>query len=500
MLLPLLLALAQTAPEPLHLIVLHTNDVHGQALARPATWLSEPGRSVGGLERLLVAIETVRAEARAAGAELLLLDGGDWFQGTPEGALDGGVPFCKLLSRLGYDALALGNHEFDLGLPPLEHLLAETGIRPLCANLARRELDGSPSRPPWVDGVRLFQRGGLDIAVVGLVTPSTPYISHPDSRSLLFEPPEQALARVRSELPAGVELTLALTHLGVEDDNELAQAAPDLPLIVGGHSHTFLREGVRQGRTLIVQAGSKAGALGRVDLFLERPSGRVLEQRSRLIDLDQPPPAGAVPAEFAAELAALVERASASLGEVVAELVDAGPTADRFRSGGLGNWLADAFRRRSGADVALHNRGGIRKGLAPGPLTRRDLFEVMPFDNTLVVLELSGAELESVLARALTGKERANLELSGLLVEYRLDAEGRSQFVRAWHDGLPLDPARRYRLATNSFLARGGDRLLQELGERGFEDSGLLIREVLELEAESAGRLFFPPENRYLQR
>jgi 2',3'-cyclic-nucleotide 2'-phosphodiesterase (5'-nucleotidase family) len=124
----------------------------------------------------------------------------------------------------------------------------------------------------------------------------------------------------------------------------------------------------------------------------------------------------------------------------------------------------------------------------------------MPFDNTLVVLELSGAELEAVLRRALAGKERANLEFSGLLIEFRFDGEGRSQFVRAWHDGLPLDPERRYRLATNSFLARGGDRLLQELGERGFEDSGLLIREVLELEAEAAGRIFFPPENRYLQR
>jgi 5'-nucleotidase / UDP-sugar diphosphatase len=497
----LLLVLLQAPTEPpLHLIVLHTNDVHGQALARPATWLKEPGKESGGLERLVAAVGKVRAEAAREGAEVLLLDGGDWFQGTPEGAADSGLPFARLLSQVGYDAMVLGNHEFDLGVPPLVRLLESAPIRALCANLSQKEPDGSLSPVPWVEPARLFERGGLDIAVIGLLTPSTPYISHPDARSLVFSEPAAAFRAARAALPAGVELVLALTHLGTEDDLELARAVPDLPLIVGGHSHTFLREGIRQGQTLIVQAGSKASALGRVDLMLERPSGRVLSQSSRLIDLYDPAPREAVPVAFREQLAALVEQGSAAMDEVVGELVEVGPAGDRFATSGLGNWFTDAFRQASGADVALHNRGGIRKTLVPGPLRRRDLFEVMPFDNTLVVMELTGAELERVFAKALKGKERANLEFSGCLLEFRIDREGLSQFVRAWKDGRPLAPERRYRLATNSFLARGGDRLFADLGEPEFEDSGLLIREVLEAEVRAVGRVYFSPENRYLQR
>jgi 2',3'-cyclic-nucleotide 2'-phosphodiesterase (5'-nucleotidase family) len=501
MLLSLLFALLQVPAEaPLHLIVLHTNDVHGQALPRPATWLKEPGKESGGLERLVAAVAAVRAEAAREGAEVLLLDGGDWFQGTPEGALDGGVAFARLLSQVGYDAMVLGNHEFDLGLPPLLQLLEEAPIRALCANLSQKEPDGSLTPVPWVEPARLFQRGGLDIAVIGLLTPSTPYISHPDARGLVFGEPAAAFRAARAALPGGVELVLALTHLGTEDDLELARAVPDLPLIVGGHSHTFLREGIRQGQTLIVQAGSKASALGRVDLMLERPSGRILSQNSRLIDLYEPAPADAVPAEFKRQLAQLVERGSASMDESVGELVDVGPPGDRFATSGLGNWFTDSFRRAANADLAVHNRGGIRKTLVVGPLARRDLFEVMPFDNTLVVLELTGAELDKVFAKALGGKERANLEFSGCLLEYRLDRDGLSQYVRAWKDGRPLEPERRYRLATNSFLARGGDRLFSDLGEPPFEDSGLLIREVLEAEVRAVGRVYFSPENRYLQR
>lgn len=488
--------LAPQRGEPIHLVVLHTNDVHGQALPRRATWIAEREVQVGGLARVAAYVEAVRREHRGPRRGVLLVDGGDWFQGTPEGQIQGGKPFLETMLELGYDALAVGNHEWDLGETGLRALLQVAGERAVCANV---RLGPDAERVDFFRPFRVVSVAGLDVALVGFVAQETPFITHRDARRYHFREPAAEMESVLKELPKGIDLVLPLSHCGVEADRALAQAFPELPLIVGGHSHTFLREPVRVDATRIVQAGSKATVVGRVDLFIDPRTKRVLEMTARLVELDTEPSPELRVERVEARVAKLSELAAASLEEVVGELTSAPHPGGPLRSSGLGNWIADSMRAAFDADVALHNKGGIRAALVEGPVTRRNLFEVMPFDNTAVAFWLSGAELESVVRRGLEGTGRRGFECSGMTVEWSDGPDGVR--VLAIHvGGRPLDPSSRYRMATNSFLASGGDRLF-ELG-RSLEiaDSGRLLRDLLEADLVAQPRFSVPNEDRYQRR
>jgi len=449
---------AGSAGERLHLVVLHTNDVHGQVLPRPATWLRDvqPQPDSGGLSRLATAIERVRRESREQGFALVVVDAGDWFQGTPEGALEQGRSFLAAFSLVGHDALTVGNHEFDHGVDVLLGHLAAVAPPALLANA--RDEDGALLG--GTSAYKVVERGGLRIALVGLCSAETPTISHPSTRALTWEDPVVTLARLRHELDPQVDLVLPVTHLGVGEDKRLAEAHPDLPLVVGGHSHSLLREGLRQGGTLIVQAGSSASVVGRVDLWLDARSHRVLEARAGLIELYDEPAADDPARNAALDAAAerLVERSRAAMDVVIGELpVPLLRSRDPFTSSSSGNLVADVMRARAGADVALQNRGGLRADLPAGPVTRRELFQVLPFDNHLVIVTLRGSELEALLRATIEGGETggSTFELSGMVLE--LDRSGGPpRLARVLVGGEPLRPAGRYRVATNSFVASGG--------------------------------------------
>jgi len=500
------------ANDPLHLVVLHTNDVHGQVEAREATWLAEEGEEapqVGGLPRLGGELRRVAGVLRDAGALVLVLDGGDWFQGTPEGLVDDGYAFTELLGALPYDAMVVGNHEFDHGVPHLAELLAETGVPAVLANvregLACGCADAAPAnckcpldavfcrcqlgeRVTWAPPYRIRSLdtpvGRLDVALVGLVTPDTPTITHPDARALDFQDPVLEYERVLAELEGqGVELVLPVTHMGVDRDRELARAFghTELPLIVGGHSHTFLNEGIWEGETLIVQAGCKATVLGRVDLFLDRETLRVLDDpapRAQLVEL--PLEGGVTDAALQAAGDRLIAAGAAEMDVAVGALSTAVVRSRGVVSGSAGNWVTDVMRARLGSDVAIQNRGGIRADLAAGELTRRDLFAILPFGNTLVELELTGAELRATVEKALGDTRHSGIEVSGMTVQYAGTwPEGRVTGLRV--GGEPLEPERRYTVATNSFLAGGGDAYFPAAAlDRDVLDTGLILRDVLE--------------------
>lgn len=490
---------ASASDEPIHLVLLHTNDVHGQALPRRAAWITDRELWIGGLERAAAYIARVRSEMDGEREGVVLVDGGDWFQGTPEGRVRGGREFVKLLARLDYDAMALGNHEFDLGIEPLLALLLETQVPSVCANLYDPTDGPDGERVGWVRPYRIVERCGLTIAFVGLIAPSTPDITHEDARRLDFRDPIAELDRVCAELPEGVDLVIPLTHNGLTLDRELAVARPDLPLIVGGHSHTYLRDGVTVGPTRIVQAGDKCSVVGRVDLFIDPNTKKVLSSRSRLMELDREPEARFTDVEFVRDVEALVARTDEVMSIVVGELAETPPRAMPFESGALGNWISDAMREFSRADAALHNRGGIRSTLSAGPITRRDLFEVCPFGNTVVTLELTGRELERCLVGSLESRSSVRIEVSGVEARIRIvdDEERPIRVDELLVGGEPIDPRRRYRVATNSFLATGGDRIFRLDREIEPLDTGVLLEDLLASRFEGDAVLTLPTDNRF---
>lgn len=491
------LGLAAERGELRHLVILHTNDIHGQVLPRPATWLKDvdPLPDSGGLPRLAAALQRERRAAEASGAGVLVVDGGDWFQGTPEGALDHGRGFLDALAHVGHDALVVGNHEFDHGVAVLMGHLSAVPMPALLANV--RDAEGK--QMAGTRDAKVVERLGLRIALVGLLTPVTPDITHASTRALTFEPPAAALARVKRELGDEVDWILPVCHLGVEHERALALAHPWLDVIVGGHSHTYLRNGVDEGSTLVVQAGDKASVLGRVDVWFDADD-RVVKKEARLVDLYEVPAPEFRNEKVEALCAALAARAAASMDEVVGVL--AGPLEQSRRplvNTSAGNFITDLMRARSGADVALHNRGGIRTALPAGPVTRRDLFMILPFANHLVTLELDGATLHELARRSIEGSgegvDSKPFEFSGMTIQVRM-VEGKPRCAGLLVGGQPCVPGRRYRLSTNSFLAEGSDGLKELATATPREVDFIVMRDLVEL-AFAGGELAPATDQRY---
>lgn len=489
-------AAASSAAERIHLVVLHTNDIHGQVLPRPATWIRDvsPTPQTGGLERLGARIAALRSELEGQGSAVVVVDGGDWFQGTPEGGLDDGRAFLEALALVGHDALCVGNHEFDHGVATFRRLMEDL---PLPAVLANATAGGEslPGCPPY----RIVERGGLRIALVGLLSTSTPRMTPPDVRAeLTFEYPARTLERLREELEGEVDWILPLTHIGVDKDRSLARDLPWLDVIVGGHSHTFLSSGTRQGGTLIVQAASKASCVGRVDVWFDAETLEVVESRATTVDLfvDSTPEA---PADLKAACAGLVERAGAVMDEVVGELeTPLSRSRDRFESSPCGNLVTDVMREAAGADVAFQNKGGLRANIDAGPVTRRELFDLLPFGNTLVSVELTGAELGALLGRSVAGMGGSGLEVSG--VEVIVKGGQHPELAELRIGGELVDPERRYRVATSSFLAEGGDAYIEFVrAERKTNHPGML-REHVERWLAGKGSVTPPRANRFKVR
>ncbi len=481
----------------LELVVLHTNDLHGQVNPRAATWVDRRKPPLaGGLPRVAAMIERVRREERAAGRAVLVVDGGDWCQGTPEGMVERGLDYARAIAAIDYDATALGNHEFDHGVEPMLELLKQAQPPAICANLRER---GQSERVKWVAPWRIVEAGGLRIALVGLVTPETPSITHVDARRFDFAPAHEELARVKAELGQSVDLIVPVGHIGVEEARAVARAHPELPLIVTGHSHTFLREGEREGETLIVQAGAKASVVGRVDLSIDGPSAKVLRSSAQLVELLEEPAAQDRNARVDELCASLVARADGAMREVVGELSAPVSASGKPYSTVAGSWVADLMRARTQVDVAFHNRGGVRAEIDAGPVTRREVFEMSPFDNVIAILRLRGAELESVVRTAVDGRAHSGLDYSGcrvLVKETREKLNVVLTFQALEIGGKPLDPEAWYTVATNSYLAGGGDglELLARCPER--REDPLLLRDLVELELRAKGVVTPPADAR----
>ena len=490
----LVLASADTR-DRYHVILLHTNDVHGQAQPRPATWLDrENPPPIGGLPRLAAEVNRVRKEAQASGAGFLLVDGGDWYQGTPEGLLEHGRSFVGAMQLLDYDAIAVGNHEYDHGVEALAGMIAEAKVPALSANVYAAQ---GGERVDWCEPYKVVQVGEMRVGIVGLLTPVTPSITHKDASALYFEEPAEALARARKELDGRVDWVLPITHLGVTDDRRLAKAHPDLGLIVGGHSHTYLKNGVKQGETLIVQSGSKASAVGRVDLWFDAETFELLECSGQLIDLLKEPAAEDRNARVDEICATLVKRGEAQMNEVVGTLAE--PFVRKFRkthSSPGGNFIADRMRETLEADVAFQNRGGIRCDLKQGPLTRRGLFELLPFGNHLVLLEMSGADLEACFRASVEGTAHTGLEVSGVTILWS-EIEGGYAYEGLEVGGKPVDVARKYRVATNNFLAGGGDGYGPLKDQVVLREDPRRLRDILEEYFGSVKEVRLPAEDRY---
>ncbi len=474
------------ASENLVIRVYHTNDVHGWIMPRPDKF--QPTRSVGGAAALKALVN------KDSGAKLVV-DAGDWWQGTPEGSLTKGEAVTKVFNAVGYDAVEIGNHEFDAGVDALKSLVGKLNMPALAANIYGP--DGKHT--PWAKPHILKEVAGVKVGLFGLLTVHMDRLAFPKNiegikfRREVLEARDQ-VALLKKE---GADVIIALTHIGYETpdggdfegDQTLAREVAGIDLIVGGHTHTALTRAWRDANhgTLVVQAGSYLTKVGRTTLTIDKKSRRVIAAKDELLDL-WADLVGQDPA-----VKGLVDAAQEEVGEQF-KLVVATATAslEKPRSGpesGLGSWMADCYRDWAGADAAFQNTGGIRAAIPAGPVTLRDLFNVMPFDNMMVTMKMTGKQLRSALDHAM-GAARP-VQVGGLTASYHVGAPSGMRLETVTVAGAPLDDERTYSVTTLDFMVTGGDRY-DEFVAASPVQTGTLARDVLRSCAEKQ-KMIAPP-------
>ena len=449
-------------PQTTTITVLQLNDVYQVAPV-------DRGKR-GGIAR----VGTLQKQIRAKSPNTLFLLSGDFISPSVASRLFKGKQMVAALNAAGLDIATLGNHEFDFGPDVLRERMRESRFRYTIANVFDK-VTGKPFGGASRYIIREFD--GVRVAVFGLLLTETASVSAPGP-AVRFDDPVVVGKRLSRELRrSGADIVIALTHLPMRDDKRLAAEA-DIDLIVGGHEHEVLESFA--GRTLITKMGSDARNLGRIDLNVARVASvrgsrkdrarkRVPRARSKLDSADFQ----AIPVtdsiaddpEVASVVGEYEKQLNASLGEVIGKTsvsLDARASVIRFGESNLGNFLADVYRQALGADCALLNSGGIRSDTTygPGDLTKKDVLSILPFENTLVKVRLTGAHIKRLLEHGISvaGQEDGRFpQVSGLSFTYdaRLAVGSRLSSVELGDKA--LDPLKSYTIAVNAYLLGGGD-------------------------------------------
>jgi 5'-nucleotidase/UDP-sugar diphosphatase len=418
--------------------------------------------------------------ARVENESVLVLDAGDLNTGRPESTFFKARPDIEGYNYIGYDAIVLGNHEFDNPVGVLREQMAWARFPFLSANVKTK--DGKYLAEPYI--IKAFE--GFKVAVFGLTTRETVRIGNPEHiKDLVFEDEVAVARRLVPDLRKKADLVIALVHLGIYDSPDrgsrrLAAQVAGIDLIVDGHSHTRLDEPVlvrspgSRRTTAIVQAWEWGLVVGRVDLWFA--GGKVSRLTFRNIpvnlkaatkasgDIVTYPLVGEEIREDTVLLAALqpyIDKVDAALSETVGRAAGTFSfKGARYEETALGDLIADSmlwYTRSLNVDFALHNGGGIRADLPEGAISKRTVYEVIPFDNSVVVLTLKGTDVQALfdyVARILPGRGAFPQVSEGLSFTIN-SASGTCENLRI--RGKPLDPRQTYRIATNSYLAAGGD-------------------------------------------
>lgn len=427
--------------EQVEIRILHINDFHGFAESYKPLGSDE---LLGGIPYLASKANELRKEKPT-----LLLSAGDMIQGNNWANLFQGESVLEWMNEMGFDAMVLGNHEFDFGQEVLKKRISEARFPVLGANV-----EGLMPLAPYV----IHELKGVRVAILGVVTEDVPLSTHPRNvAGLKFISPMKIIERYIKELKNKVDVMVILSHIGYTNDRVLAEKVEGIDVIVGGHSHTKIARPESIGKTLILQAWEHGKALGVVDLILK--DGKVIRSEGRLLEIK--PEDGREDRATLALLNKYKEKVDAVLSEKIGEAeVDLDGENVRKGETNLGNFIADIMRHTSGADITLMNGGGIRTSIKKGEVKVKDVYSVLPFDNTIVAIKLTGKQIREALEHGVSGVEDEEgrfPQVSGLTFRYSPSEKRGSRIKEISVAGHPINPDREYVVATHDFMAVGGD-------------------------------------------
>src|SRR6056297_318942 len=435
--------------EEVMISIVHTNDTHGRIV--------EDGYAGNiGFAKIATLIENKRAE----NPNTLVLDAGDALHGQTIAQLNEGESVVKIFNEIGYDAMTAGNHDFNYGKERLLELSEMAEFPILAANIYADSYENF--LPEYV----IKEVGGVKVGIFGLATPETKFKSHPKNTEGLEFFDSVIIAKLMvAELKNQVDVVVALSHLGMDQSSTersdlIAEYVDGIDLIVDGHSHTVLEEGMMVGDTMIVQAGEYDKFLGVVDMVVE--GSNVKSITPSLIPQEE-----GIAVEPHSGVTEIIEEVQEENNLITEEVVVSSDiklegSREFVRTGetNLGNLITDAMVDFTGADLALTNGGGIRASIEAGEITVGDVITVLPFGNYVVTIDVTGAELLEALEHGYSAYPEslgAFPHISGMNVVIDPSQEVGSRVVEVMVKGEELDMEASYSLATNDFLAAGGD-------------------------------------------
>lgn len=491
--------------------ILHTNDHHGHF------WQNAYGEY--GLSAQKTLVDAIRKEVAEQGGSVLLLSGGDINTGVPESDLQDAEPDFRGMKMIGYDAMAIGNHEFDNPLSVLRQQQKWAGFPLLSANIYQKSTNTRLFQP-----YAIFQPQGVKIAVIGLTTDDTAKIGNPENfADIVFHKPADEAKVVVEELrkTEKPDVIIAATHMGHYDDGnhgsnapgdvEMARSLPPgyLDMIVGGHSQDPVcmagenKKQVdyvpgtpcapdRQNGTWIVQAHEWGKYVGRADFTFR--NGEFTLKHYQLIPVNlkkkvEKADGSSERVYYTQEIAensdmlkllTPFENQGKAQLEVKVGSVNGHLEGDRskvrFVQTNLAHLLLAAQKERAGADFAVMSGGGIRDSIEAGDITYKDVLKVQPFGNTLVYVDLKGSEVGRYLAAVANMKVDSGAYAQFIDVSLTADGNGVSDVTI---NGQPLQADKTYRMATLSFNATGGDGYPKISDHPSYVNTGFVDAEVL---------------------
>ena len=431
--------------------ILHTNDMHATFQPREATWVREtPRPKIGGFPRLQSLIDSIRSVE----SPVMLLDAGDVMTGNPiadrmyKGA-EGGALF-EMMNMMGYDAWAPGNHDLDISQENLIGLSRIARFPTLCANLVNDSGEFPVGNKPYA----VIERGGLRIGIIGLMSQQLyGLVNQGNLKGLRVLSLEETLRKYARELDGQTDLLIALTHQGAVEDSLLALKVPEVDMIVGGHSHTRLGKPWNVNGVLIVQAGSNTEYLG---------YARIAVQDDRITRYD----ARLIPTWYRADLprtklTALADSMQASIDTEYSEVIgtlEGDWTRKASEQSAIGTFIAEAQRTAVRANVAFMNSHGIRKDMSAGPVTKKDLYEILPFRNLLVTFQLTGEQLSRVMTYYL--RTKSTIQIAGMTATWRKGSEKSVELLELLVEGAPVDPHRGYSCVASDYFIGEAERYI----------------------------------------
>lgn len=467
---------ASAAPKVI--TILNTTDFHGNLLEGQKD-KSNPPRPWGG--GAIVAAYLNQYRWLSPPDATLVLDDGDLMQGPAVSTVFRGQSTIEAYNAAGYDAAALGNHEFDWGLDVLKTRVAEAKFPFLSANIFLR---ATGQRPEWMKPYAVFERAGVKVGVIGLMTMEATSAIHPNVVGALeFRDPVATANELIPEVRAkGAQIIILVGHLGGDLDKTgaltgeiagLAQNVKGADLILGGHTHTAVVAKVNGVPVVIPTYQGRAIGVSR--LTFDPEAGKVLAADAFLV------PTFGDQTVADAKVQAVIDKYNKDLAPLMAEVLAQSPNGivrDYENESAMGNLTADVMRKYAKADFAFTNSGGLRTDLAAGPISLGKVWEVIPFDNTIVTMKLTGAKVLEVLAN----RSKGMVQSSGIKFTWKEipgDTNKREIVSAAFADGRPLDPAATYLVCTNDFMAAGGDNFAAFKSGTSVVNTQINVRDAL---------------------